>query len=1132
MSHRTLRNAGAASITALALALVACGGSSSTSTPVTPANNAPTVVGVSGTYSSMVTKHTYQYTISATDKDGDTLTYTVAPTGGAATIAGNVVTIVPTAAGTLPVYTVTVSDGKGGTATQALPATPVTADIEPADQNLGNQQVGTKVNYTLLAVDGDGDNYVYTKTTGGTLADAAVILTGNVINIDTNGLTLNTPVTTKLSVQQKSNGQNVGTAKVVTLTVTPVIGLNQYPNFVGNQIPTSPFYIRHGNTSGSAIGTSSLVEKPAAPAKLITLVANDADADTMLYTIQWVNKPANTDGRFFSSASAADAFATKLGTGATLLDIEPGQIPYQTTATGLYTATLPTNAVAVPANQPVDLFFVATQTNETDGNVVSARIRMLATDKYNQYDPNGYVFDAALTVKDNTAPLWSPYTSASGLATVPAPSSTATATTVTTVEGTNALLTWNPTAGSPAVANMWDQADGTVGDYPVAVISGSGFVGALNTNSLTAASSVLTWNWTPAAGDAWSQKSFTLTLRDATGKTKAHSVTVNVNGILHAYHKGTYVLDKANDATNDSWTSWLASGSAGANNYLRVYPLDTNSSAPYMAGLTYPTTGLGNEATLTNGSPNAADAQALLDVKNLPNGVPGGPGYAYLFDLVGINGNTDAVYTTLSRNPVPNPLIDVDMQLWSRGRENDVPRNALNTGLTTSGSGDLAAPADGAFPSHYIRFGATGLTAWDEAKDTFGVFVPNHNAAGYYGKLATTTGAQLNATTQADCVSNFPVVGALTGSNVTLDWDSLPGTQYLWEATGAASSAAGATVDADQGYVAQMREVTNGSGATALKAMKQLGGAPLPVKNMVNSGSPMITDFDAVLNFAPVAAADVKVKVDRDSFYGMRTSVHGVATNITGISDSFDVYGVLDAATGPVTDATGAPAILKWVSGYTQPTGAYDWTVPAVSNLFAGMTAVTEYHYNTTITMTAYDGTNNLSLSAGFHTFATGMGFDTAHKMVVPPVLNPRIKQLGGTLGLNPFLNLNDANHAEVAANAATEFSWTFDATSAGSLTKADMSGVVVEFYNIAAGAPATQGALYKRVIVAPGLEGTNNIAKVILPANFFVAGDYVVRYTQVRTLNGGTLINFGKTPYKLGYPMYAAEAVGIMRVN
>jgi len=63
--------------------------------------------------------------LSATDVDGDALTYTVtSPTKGAATISGNVLTYTPgaTSSGSEPL-TVTASDGKGGTANQTINVT-------------------------------------------------------------------------------------------------------------------------------------------------------------------------------------------------------------------------------------------------------------------------------------------------------------------------------------------------------------------------------------------------------------------------------------------------------------------------------------------------------------------------------------------------------------------------------------------------------------------------------------------------------------------------------------------------------------------------------------------------------------------------------------------------------------------------------------------------------------------------------------------------------------------------------------------------------------------------------------------------------------------------------------------------
>jgi len=74
MTHKTLRNVvGLTSISALALALVGCGGSSS-STPAAATNLPPTNVQIQGPVN-LITAHPYTFNLSATDPEGDAIIF-------------------------------------------------------------------------------------------------------------------------------------------------------------------------------------------------------------------------------------------------------------------------------------------------------------------------------------------------------------------------------------------------------------------------------------------------------------------------------------------------------------------------------------------------------------------------------------------------------------------------------------------------------------------------------------------------------------------------------------------------------------------------------------------------------------------------------------------------------------------------------------------------------------------------------------------------------------------------------------------------------------------------------------------------------------------------------------------------
>lgn len=111
------------------------------------------------------------FTLSATDADGDALTYTVstAATHGTTSQSGGTITYTPTANYSgADSFVVTASDGKGGTATQTVTITVTAVNDAPAfaaNSQAVSATAGTAKTVTLAATDADGDAVTYTSAT-------------------------------------------------------------------------------------------------------------------------------------------------------------------------------------------------------------------------------------------------------------------------------------------------------------------------------------------------------------------------------------------------------------------------------------------------------------------------------------------------------------------------------------------------------------------------------------------------------------------------------------------------------------------------------------------------------------------------------------------------------------------------------------------------------------------------------------------------------------------------------------------------------------------------------------------------------------------------------------------------------
>ncbi len=165
MTNTSFRNSlGLASLSALALVMVACGGSSSSSSPATPTNAAPSTPVIVGP-TTAITLHPAFYNLSAVDPEGDAITFVVTGTGF--TGAGNSATLNATAA-TPTTLNVVAKDSKGASSAAATLTVQVAANrppkfiSQPTGQIFGSGSAIAQTSaYKASATDDDGDDVVY-----------------------------------------------------------------------------------------------------------------------------------------------------------------------------------------------------------------------------------------------------------------------------------------------------------------------------------------------------------------------------------------------------------------------------------------------------------------------------------------------------------------------------------------------------------------------------------------------------------------------------------------------------------------------------------------------------------------------------------------------------------------------------------------------------------------------------------------------------------------------------------------------------------------------------------------------------------------------------------------------------------
>jgi len=156
------------------------GGTATRSISITATNRNPQISSLTATPVSVVTGGSSTVKCTASDPDGDTLTYSWIYAGGS--ISGTGSTVTWTAPSTFGIYIVTaiVSDGKGGTATQSVSIAVTNNNPQISSLTATPATLVTGGNSTIrcTASDPDGDTLAYSWTyTGGSISGTGSTIT-------------------------------------------------------------------------------------------------------------------------------------------------------------------------------------------------------------------------------------------------------------------------------------------------------------------------------------------------------------------------------------------------------------------------------------------------------------------------------------------------------------------------------------------------------------------------------------------------------------------------------------------------------------------------------------------------------------------------------------------------------------------------------------------------------------------------------------------------------------------------------------------------------------------------------------------------------------------------------------------
>jgi hypothetical protein len=491
------------------------------------------------------------FTLSATDPDGDVLTYSVTGNPSGSSLSGATFTWTPTS-GQAGSYTpsFTISDGKGGTDSESVTITvtaPAPVNQAPVLTAIGNKAIeeGQTVTFTLSATDSDNDVLTYSVTGN----PSGSSLSGNSFTwTPTSGQTGS--YTPSFTVRDGRGGSD---SESVTITVTAPAPVNQSPVLVD-------------------IGGKAIVEGQVFS---FTLSATDPDNDILTYSVTSNPAGSSLSGNTFTWAPTAGqagsytfAFTVSDGKGGT--DSKDATI----------TVTAPT-----PVNQPPVLAAIGNKAIE-EGQTIS--VALSATDADGDvltYSVAGNPSGSSLSGNTFT---WTPSSGQAGSYT---PSFTVSdgrgGSDSESVTITVAVPT--PVNRPPVLAAISSKII-TTGQLLNFALSATDSDGDVLTYSVTggpsgSSLSGTTFTWTPTSDQAGSYTP-SFTVSDGKGGTDSKNVTITVAAPAPVNQPPVLVVIEAKTIEENQTLSFALSGSDSDGDAL-TYSVTGNPDGSSLSGTTF-----------------------------------------------------------------------------------------------------------------------------------------------------------------------------------------------------------------------------------------------------------------------------------------------------------------------------------------------------------------------------------------------------------------------------------------------------------------------------------------------------------------------------------------------------------------